>query len=159
MGTLLINDFISCGEIIVTDLDPEALSSAAKTIRTKHRWQKNTNIKHIKLQLADATHLPFKNSNFDLIFSSAVLHHIKDWSEAIEEIGRVLKPGGRLLLNDAYQPCFKFPLIRWFDQPEALIEFRQMQKELAANKLHITYQEGNEDSAYVRLIAKKQGVS
>lgn len=156
MGTLLINDSVACGEIIVTDLDPEALEVAAKAIRSKHRWQKNTSVNHIKLQLADATSLPFKNGSFDLVFAAAVFHHIREWPKAISEISRVLKPGGKLVSNDAYKPAFKFPIIRWFDRPEAIVDFDQMRKMLTANKLKIRYQEGDKESTYVRFIAQKR---
>ncbi|MBD1805026.1 class I SAM-dependent methyltransferase [Microcoleus sp. FACHB-SPT15] len=46
----------------------------------------------------DITSLPFKNEEFDLVFASHVLEHIKDDLKAISEIKRVLKPGGIAIL-------------------------------------------------------------
>lgn len=43
---------------------------------------------------ADAEHLPFRDGIFDVIFSSGVLHHTPDTKKAVDEIFRVLKPGG-----------------------------------------------------------------
>lgn len=49
-----------------------------------------------KLQVADVEDLPFEDESFDLIYSWGVLHHTPDIRKAIDEIYRVLKPGGEL---------------------------------------------------------------
>lgn len=38
--------------------------------------------------------LPFENNSFDFIFSHSVFEHVKNYSESIAEIARVLKPSG-----------------------------------------------------------------
>jgi SAM-dependent methyltransferase len=43
-------------------------------------------------------HLPFPANTFDLILSHEVLEHVQNDQEAINEIVRTLKPGGRLTL-------------------------------------------------------------
>jgi SAM-dependent methyltransferase len=47
--------------------------------------------------VADAEHLPFEDSSFDLVFGHAVLHHVPHLERAFAEIERVLVPGGTLL--------------------------------------------------------------
>jgi len=42
--------------------------------------------------------LPFPSESFDLLLSHEVLEHVQDDRKAIEEMLRVLKPGGRLTL-------------------------------------------------------------
>ncbi len=42
--------------------------------------------------------LPFPDDYFDLVLSHEVLEHVQDDQQAINEILRVLKPGGRLIL-------------------------------------------------------------
>jgi SAM-dependent methyltransferase len=42
--------------------------------------------------------LPFADDTFDLALSHEVLEHVQDDRQAVEEIVRVLKPGGRLAL-------------------------------------------------------------
>lgn len=43
-------------------------------------------------------HLPFPQNSFDLVLSHEVLEHVQDDREAVMEIVRTLKPGGRLVL-------------------------------------------------------------
>lgn len=43
-------------------------------------------------------HLPFAQDSFDLILSNEVLEHVQDDQQAVREIVRTLRPGGRLVL-------------------------------------------------------------
>jgi SAM-dependent methyltransferase len=43
--------------------------------------------------------IPFKSSSVDLVVSNSVLEHIKDYKAVINEIYRILKPGGYLYLS------------------------------------------------------------
>ena len=57
----------------------------------------------IRIEDADARKLPFANESFDVVLSSLTIHNIEERDEraqAIAEIVRVLKPGGRLALFD-----------------------------------------------------------
>lgn len=49
---------------------------------------------------AEAANLNFDNDFFDVVVSVMVLHHIEDLNAVIEELMRVLKKGGKLLLVD-----------------------------------------------------------
>lgn len=52
------------------------------------------------LHVADlAAPLPFGDAEFDDVVASLVLHYLEDWSGALAELRRVLKPGGRLILS------------------------------------------------------------
>jgi len=46
---------------------------------------------------AGAHLLPFKEASFDCVYSFGVLHHIPDVVSVVEEVARVLKPGGLLV--------------------------------------------------------------
>ena len=43
--------------------------------------------------------LPFADSTFDLVICSEVLEHLHEYKDAISEINRVLKPGGKFLAS------------------------------------------------------------
>ncbi len=51
---------------------------------------------------ADARHLPFGDGSFDAAYLVTVLGEIPDPAAAVREIGRVLKPGGRLVVGEFF---------------------------------------------------------
>lgn len=51
------------------------------------------------LHLGDAANLPFKDNSFDRVYSTGVLHHTPDIKKCIEEVYRVLKPGGVFVMS------------------------------------------------------------
>lgn len=46
------------------------------------------------VRLYDGLHLPFPDASFDVVFSSNVLEHVERRIELLEEVARVLRPGG-----------------------------------------------------------------
>lgn len=56
----------------------------------------------INVEVADFTHIPFKDNHFDLIISSFAFHEVplSDRHIAMKEISRLLKPGGTVNLLD-----------------------------------------------------------
>lgn len=48
-------------------------------------------------EVADAERLPYGDGEFDLVIGHAVLHHIPDVEQALREVLRVLRPGGRFV--------------------------------------------------------------
>ena len=47
---------------------------------------------------AAGEYVPLPSDSFDLVFSHEVLEHVQDDQKAICEMGRLLKPGGRIVL-------------------------------------------------------------
>jgi SAM-dependent methyltransferase len=47
----------------------------------------------------DATQLPFSDNAFDLVIAAEVLEHISDDQQAMYELARVLRPGGRAAIT------------------------------------------------------------
>ncbi len=47
---------------------------------------------------AAGEHLPFLENSFDLILSHEVIEHVQDDREAVQEMVRILRPGGMLVL-------------------------------------------------------------
>lgn len=64
------------------------------------------------LLLLDALNLPFANGSFDAVILSEVIEHLLDKKRCIEEIFRVLKPGGFLILTTPNSGGFHRAMIR-----------------------------------------------
>src|SRR5215471_3501555 len=57
----------------------------------------------VAVETADMRKLPFPDASFDVVVSSAAIHNLYDAADrakAISEIVRVLKPGGRAVIDD-----------------------------------------------------------
>jgi ArsR family transcriptional regulator len=61
---------------------------------------KKRGITNIETVEADIEDLPLPDASHDVVVMSQALHHAQDPVTALKEAGRVLVPGGRLLLID-----------------------------------------------------------
>jgi demethylmenaquinone methyltransferase/2-methoxy-6-polyprenyl-1,4-benzoquinol methylase len=78
--------------ITAADFSPEMLSVARqKGVR--------------ETVLADALRLPFPDESFDCVTVAFGLRNMADWSLALREMGRVLRPSGHLLVLDFSMPA------------------------------------------------------
>ena len=70
----------------------------------------------LDFRLGDAKSLPFSERSFDLVLCNSLLHHLPDPLELLNEISRVSKPGGAILLRDLRRPSrLEFPFhALWF---------------------------------------------
>jgi glycosyltransferase involved in cell wall biosynthesis/ubiquinone/menaquinone biosynthesis C-methylase UbiE len=77
---------------IVTDVDLSAghLEHARENFRL--RGLQGRFVHH------DAESLPFEDGEFDLVYSNGVIHHSPNTNRMVEEIYRVLRPGGRAIV-------------------------------------------------------------
>jgi ArsR family transcriptional regulator len=60
-------------------------------------------LSHCSVRLADMYRLPFPDATFDLAVMQMVLHYAEDPPGVLAELGRVLRPAGRLILIDLAQ--------------------------------------------------------
>jgi ubiquinone/menaquinone biosynthesis C-methylase UbiE len=67
---------------------------------------------------APAERLPFEDARFDTAVVTLVLCTVQDPARALEEIARVLKPGGRLLFLEHVRTPDAPRLARWQDRLE-----------------------------------------
>lgn len=78
------------GQVVGADLTPAMLDIARKMINRKG-WT------NVKVYEADAANLPFPDASFDKVIISFALHIIPEYIKTIEEVRRVLVPGGRFV--------------------------------------------------------------
>lgn len=68
--------------------------SAVSLLRTMAGAAEVGNVDRVRLSAADAGHLPFPTDCFDAVSSMGVLHHTPDTRKGVQELHRVLIPGG-----------------------------------------------------------------
>jgi len=62
-----------------------------------HRYANPEQLASLRLMMADITALPLRNASFDVAVGVHIFHLVDGWQKAIQEIRRVLRPGGMLL--------------------------------------------------------------
>jgi len=82
-------------QVVATDLDDEAV---------RRRWMptaKTLGLTRYSAGYVDARQLPYADGSFDLAYSISVIEHIPDHGDsvAIEEMLRVVRPGGRAVVE------------------------------------------------------------
>jgi arsenite methyltransferase len=69
-------------------------------IETARRAAREAGLAHVELRAGDATSLPVADGSADVVISNGVLNLVPEKEAAIQEIRRVLKPGGRIQIAD-----------------------------------------------------------
>ena len=90
---------VGCGEGANLELlDPApAISVGVDFSRAKVRWAARRPAQ-ARFACGDATRLPFRDACFDVILCRDVLHHVADKSKVIDELLRVCRPLGRIII-------------------------------------------------------------
>ena len=57
-------------------------------------------LSNVQFELGEVAKLPFDDNTFDAVMSSQVFEYLDNVSDGLQEIYRVLRPGGRLLIHD-----------------------------------------------------------
>ncbi len=94
-GTGYVTGHIDAETVVALDMSPGML---------KVNREKNRNRRHVDMTVGDAFRLPFPDNSFDAVFNTLAAHEFKKISNIVEEVFRVLKPGGRLVLYDFSYP-------------------------------------------------------
>lgn len=95
--TKLIANKLPSARIVATDFD-DAQILTAKCHATSR----------IIFRQADASALLFKNNTFAVGFAFLTFHHVPNWKKAVSEMYRVLKPNGRLYIEELALKPFPF---------------------------------------------------
>jgi ubiquinone/menaquinone biosynthesis C-methylase UbiE len=83
--------------VVASDLTPRMLELAAELAAERK-------VKNVTFVLAQAEALPFEAESFDVVTCRVAPHHFADPQAFVNEAGRVLRPGGRFLLDDQMAP-------------------------------------------------------
>src|SRR5207249_8761573 len=105
MGTDLLQFSRGGAQVTGVDLTPRSIEITRKHFELYEQPG--------KFAISDAEHLPFAGETFDVVYSNGVLHHTPDTAGAVNEIYRVLRPGGlaRVMLYHRNSWNYWFELI------------------------------------------------
>lgn len=108
--------------VVGTDLTPQMLHEARRLCESR-------GLRNVRFERADVHRLPFADASFDIVTCRRAAHHFSDIARALGEMKRVLKPGGRLVIDDRSGPEDDFiddcmnRLDRWHD-PSHVRQYR-----------------------------------
>jgi len=103
----LLSDYLVEGDLMVGLDQSEGM---LKRARSKLLGKKLTPCRFTR---GDAASLQFPDRSFHMLTLNSFLHHVYDYRKVLNEVDRVLKPGGYLLLaHEPNKAFFESPLIR-----------------------------------------------
>ena len=90
----------------------------------------------VRFELGDARRLPFPDHHFDLVMCNSLLHHAANPLATLNELARVTRPRGALLLRDLRRPsALAFPLhVAWFGR-----HYQGLMKQLFTDSVRAAY--------------------
>ena len=81
-----------------------------------HRARRNTRLagKPERLVRADIRELPYPAGSFDAVYTMGTIEHIDEYGQAIDEVRRVLRPGGKAIIGVPHKwNLFLRPALVW----------------------------------------------
>lgn len=85
------------------DMDPDQIDLARRAAG---------NAGGVTFVTASATRLPFTTGEFEIVATNKALHHVPEWRLAIDELKRIVAPGGYIVFADLSVPTTLAPLLR-----------------------------------------------
>ena len=88
-GAITVSIAPDCKSLIATDFAEGMLKRAKKKCKR---------FENVSVQFADITNLAFDNGSFDKVVAGNVVHLLPEPKKALQELERVVKPGGKVII-------------------------------------------------------------
>jgi ubiquinone/menaquinone biosynthesis C-methylase UbiE len=88
----------SCYQVLGVDMAQSMLTLGRRNIEAAGLLQQ------IQLELADGKSLPYPNWDFDMVISNSLVHHLPDPRSFFQQVARLVKPNGAVLIRDLLRP-------------------------------------------------------
>jgi SAM-dependent methyltransferase len=111
-GNITLKIAQRCTQLLLAGVDYSAnMVQAARRAAGEHGLENR-----VFFSEGSADRIPFADGTFDVVLSNSVLHHLTNPSTAFEEMLRVTKPDGAVLVRDLRRPSrLAFPWhVRWY---------------------------------------------
>ncbi len=103
-GIDIIFDDFGAAEVDAFDLDADMIELARAHLARRGR--------KARLWVGSVTEIDAPNASYDAVFDFGIIHHVPAWRDALTEIHRVLKPGGRFYCEEVLDRFILHPLWR-----------------------------------------------
>ena len=90
IGTRLIHEYFKPSELIATEYDESLVEITKEKVKDIN----------VLVEQADATKFRFADNEFDAVVGLSVIHHIPNWEIALDELHRIIKPNGLLIIKE-----------------------------------------------------------
>jgi ubiquinone/menaquinone biosynthesis C-methylase UbiE len=108
VGTEILFDRFGASRVDAFDLDPHMVSLARRRLAKRNA----------RIFVGDATAIDAPDAMYDAVFDFAIVHHVPRWRDALGEVRRVLKPGGRFYAEEVLDRFILHPVwSRVLDHP------------------------------------------
>ena len=104
VGVEIILDMFGADRVDGFDLDPHMIDLANRRLRRRAN--------RVRLWVGDAETIRALDAAYDTVFDFGIIHHVPRWRNALREVVRVLKPGGRFYAEEVLKPFILNPLAR-----------------------------------------------
>lgn len=112
VGAELILDLFGAGRVDAFDLDPDMVARARERLAPRGGA--------VRLWVGDVTAIASPDGAYDAVFDFGIIHHVPVWRDALREIHRVLRPGGRFYCEEVLARFLEHPVWRrMFEHPTA----------------------------------------
>jgi ubiquinone/menaquinone biosynthesis C-methylase UbiE len=92
VGVEIILDLFGAERVDAFDLDARMVARAQRRLHSRQD--------RVRLWRGDVTSIEANDGTYDAVFDFGIIHHVPNWRDAITEVSRVLRSGGRFYAEE-----------------------------------------------------------